>query len=325
MAADTRGARAAALLGCALALFLGSALAGGATARAAIDPFGKPTGHDRSELRNRFLAAHPKGYAIVGYHASAFFHFRFAGVYYLERKDGVVVEGGVMIFRRRGAGWRPDPHPSPTLALNLAPARYFYFATLTGSGSYRFLEEGEIGVPELAYATRTEIQLSLSGSFGGHKGLRIIAGQEQPGAASSARLLGGAGTSSHTDAANPGSDYSCSFHLGPSQLPTALAIGWHGKEELTADLNLGDPAGGGGECSGAPEDPGSHEPWIEIRASLPQPPLGKPFDLPLGLEHHLSRPVRDPSGAPLELEEKALALTGNLHFSLAKIEPPYYN
>ncbi|MBS1860628.1 MAG: hypothetical protein JSS68_02850 [Actinobacteria bacterium] len=295
-------------------------------ARAAINPFGKPTGHDRSELRSRFLAAHPHGYAIVGYHASAFFHFRFAGVYYVETKDGAVVEGGVMIFRRSGDGWRPDPHPSATLAVNLAPTRYFYAVTLTGSGSYRFLEEGEIGVPELADATKTEIQLSLAGTFGGRKGLRIVLGQEQPGGASSARLLGGTGTSTYTDAADPAGNYSCAFHLGPSEAPTSLAIGWHGKEELTADLNLGDPAGsGGGECGGAPEDPSSREPWIEIRTGLAQPPLGKPFDLPLSLEHHISRPDRDASGALLDLEEKALELSGALHFGLITIEPPYYN
>lgn len=286
-------------------------------ARAAINPFGKPTGRDRSELRSRFLAVHPHGYAIVGYHASVFFHFRFAGVYYVESKGGTVVEGGVMIFRRRGSGWRPDPHPSPTLALNLAPTRYFYTVTLTGSGSYRLLEESEIGVPELAESTKTEIQLTLTGKIGGRKGLRIVPGEEQPGAATSARLLGGSGTSTHTDAAEPGSDYSCAFHLGASEAPTSLAIGWHGKGELTADLNLGDPSGSGGpECGGAPEDPSSQEPWIELRAALARPPLGKPFDLPLGLEHHVSRPA---------LEEETLDLTGNLHFALLTIEPPYYD
>ncbi len=320
------GARAAALIACAAALLLGASLAGAATARAAIDPFGRPTGHDRAELRARFLAAHPKGYSIVGYHASVFFRFRFAGVYYVERKAGAVVEGGVMIFRRRGAGWRPDPRPSATLALNLAPARYFYSATLSGSGSYRFVEESEIGVPELAETTKTEIQLTLAGSFGGRKGLRIVLGEEQPGGASSARLLGGSGTSSHTDAADPGEDYSCAFHLGASQLQTSLSVGWHGKEELTADLDLGDPEGsGGGECGGAPEDPASHEGWVELHSDLREPPLGKPFDLPLSLEHHLSRPDRDGAGTLLDLEERSLSLTGDLHFALETIEPPYYD
>lgn len=314
--------RGAALLGCLLAVWLADVPA----AHAGINPFGKPTGHDRSELRSRFLAAHPHGYAVVGFHASVYFHFRFAGVYYLERKDGAVVEGGVMIFRRRGRGWRPDPHPSATLQLNLAPARYFYFATLTGSGSYRFVEEEEIGVPELANSTRTEIQLTLAGRFGGHKGLRLVLGEEQPGGASPAGLLGGTGTSTHSDAANPAADYSCAFHLGPSEQPTSLSIGWQGREELTADLNLGDPVGAGpGECVGAPEDPGSREPWIAIRAGFAQPPLGKAFDLPLNLEHRVSRPARGAAGIPPYFEEKALKLTGDLHFSLASIEPPYYN
>lgn len=181
-------------------------------------------------------------------------------------------------------------------------------------------------MPELANSTKTEIRLTLAGKFGGRKGLRLVLGEEQPGGASPAGLLGGTGTSTHSDAANPAADYSCSFHLGPSESPTSLAIGWQGKEELTADLNLGDPVGAGpGECVGAPEDPGSHEPWIEIRTGLARPPLGKAFDLPLSLEHRVSRPAGGAAGTPPYFEEKALKLTGNLHFALAMIEPPYYN
>ncbi|HVO55974.1 MAG TPA: hypothetical protein VMT37_16310 [Solirubrobacterales bacterium] len=310
---------------------LATALAAAPTASAAISPFGKPTGRDRALLRRRFLASHPKGFVIVGYHASVYFKFKYAGVYYMEKRNGEYVDSGVEIFRRAGNAWAPDRHPSATLEVNLAPGRYFYFATLSGSGSYRLLEENELGVPELRTSTLTEIQLKLSGDFGGRKGMRIISGEEQPGGASSLKLLGGNGSSTQT---TPAGSYRCQFGLRPSEQQTSLSVGWRGKHELTVDLNLGDPVGTanpiilGGEsyeCVGAPEDPLGHEPWIELQAQLPNPPLGKPFDVPLSLEHSRSLPGRDESGALVAVDERSLDLTGKLHFALARIEPPYYN
>jgi hypothetical protein len=300
-----------------------------ARARAGIAGFGVVTGRDLKQLKRGFLAEHPRGYRIAGYHASVLYEFRFAGVYYLRRKGGVFVDSGVAIFRRTRGGWRADRHPSRAVERNLEPYAFFYTAHLSGSGTYRLLEETGIDEPETREGTRTEIQLALMGVFGaGRDKLVVEKGEEEPEPAAPHQLIGGNGTSAHTDAARPEEDYSCSFQLLPSEDETSLSIGWHGTE-LDAVLDLGSPFGsapGPQECGGRPEDPVTEDPWLEVHAKLAHPPIGKPFDVPVELEHQRSYPgYNEETGALTSLEERALSLHGTLHFTLVGVEPPALN
>ncbi len=322
------GTAAARRLAVAAALALVVAAVGlAAPAAASVVGYGDIRGHDRAELRRRFLAEYPQGYRVAGFHASALFHFRYAGVYYLRRQGGVNVDSGVAIFRRAGSRWLPLRHPSAAIEKNLSPVEYLYSASLGGGGEFTLIESSGTDEPASASSTKTDIQLTMKGEFGaGREKLDLVDGAEEPEPEGPASLLGGNGSSQQTDAADPSQDHSCSFHLGKPDVEPELAIGWHG-EEMTVDLNLGDPSsvGGSSECGGAPEDPDGEEPWIEVRTEV-RSPLGKPFSVPIVLNHSKREDSHDEeTGALTGVYERTLTLKGSLDFKLLTVLPPLLN
>jgi hypothetical protein len=299
------------------------------SASANIDAFGRVFGRDKTILRNHFLSLHPRNYRIVGYHASNAYRHKFAGVYYLRRKGGAVVDSGVTIYHQAGSGWRLIAHPSKRLRVNLDPDTFFYSASVGGSGEYKIHEATGIDEPETASSSDTDISFTLGGKIAsGRDKLELTGYQEAPEPEDPKNLLTGKGKTVYTHPISSEDTPECEYTVtNPSDTKTELTIGWRGKSAVVR-LNLGSPEGGAGtNCGGKIEDPkDSVEPGVELITVVPHAPLGKPFDVPLGLDHRLAETsANQETGALSSVFEKSLVIKGTLSFHLVGLEVPLLN
>lgn len=310
--------RAAALLAIALAAALGPPAA---SAHGPTDIYGDPPRGDVAALKRLFLAHHRHGYVIEGYHESLL-HHDWEAVYYLHVVAGVNVGSGFVPYRWSPAGIRPM-RPTGPVTRNLAPSEYLYVAVLSGSGKYEQATITDPDQPEAETTSHAEFHLTMSGRFGsaggrGSEPLELTAGEEQPEPAGPAMVLGGTGTFSETNAADPSEDLACTLTVTKGQLQPDLTPLWHGASTLILDLDLGAPeaVSPNPECGGLPSDPTSSEPTIDVSVTIRNPPLGSPFTAPVVLHHTLD------SGT---VEHQELSLEGSLALVLVGVKPPTSN
>ncbi len=168
----------------------------------------------------------------------------------------------------------------------------------------------------------------MSGRFGSTGGansnnapLELTPGDDLPEPAAPGMVLGGTGTDSYTDAADPSQDQACTFTLTAPDPKPGLELLWHGARKLVVDLDLGGPGfvSNAENCGGTPSDPTGSEPWIETLIPVKNPAIGRSFTVPVTLDHTLT------SGDSTGSDDQDLSLNGALEFVLVRVDPPYLN